>query len=262
VEAVDDMREIKKALDAAKKAHPNFAEIAAREAFRPVGVPLVADPLPTPLWFMTPRRRRATAERRTRMEGRDLVRIGMPRVLNLYGLAPFFLGYFQSLGIPGDRIVWSDYTTEALFREGSRRGSIDPCFPSKLAIAHVHDLLFRKHTAGRPLTHIFFPIIDSMPSPLVNTHDSRSCPTAAATPEAVHAAFVKESDVFAERGVRFKKTFVNLEWPALCGRQMHRDWAEDLGLSEAESVRAAREGLRALAEYGASLRRRAREVLD
>src|SRR5690606_19491429 len=43
VEAVDDMREIKKALDAAKKAHPNFAEIAAREAFRPVGVPLVAD---------------------------------------------------------------------------------------------------------------------------------------------------------------------------------------------------------------------------
>src|SRR4029077_8130909 len=34
VEDVDEMREIKSGLDAVKRAHPNFAEITAREAFR------------------------------------------------------------------------------------------------------------------------------------------------------------------------------------------------------------------------------------
>ncbi len=51
-------------------------------------------------------------------------------------------------GEPGreahSHIVWSDYTDDQMYREGSRRGSIDPCFPAKVAISHVHNLLHKK----------------------------------------------------------------------------------------------------------------------
>src|SRR5690606_29742809 len=63
VEAVEDMRVIKRQLDAVKRAHPNYAEIAAREAFRPAGAALVADPLPETPRLALPRRRRALHRR-------------------------------------------------------------------------------------------------------------------------------------------------------------------------------------------------------
>jgi len=45
------------------------------------------------------------------MEARSSVRIGMPRVLNMYSQAPFFMAYFQSLGLKPKNLVWSDFTT-------------------------------------------------------------------------------------------------------------------------------------------------------
>ena len=93
--------------------------------------------------------------------------------------------------------MFSDYTSDDLYRRGAKRGSIDPCFPSKLGIPHVHDLLFVQH-AKTPLTHIFFPMVDSFPTFLDHVQGSRACPTVVATPEAVHAAFTTEHDLFAE----------------------------------------------------------------
>lgn len=258
----NEARHVAKRLAAILKNNPNLADAAAREAFEPVAVADVADAPPRPSWFSLPRNRRAIAARREAIERRRHVRIGMPRVMNMYSLGPFFMGYFQSLGIPGDNLVWSDYSSLELYKAGARRGSIDPCYPSKLAIPHLHNLLVSKHTPDKPLTHIFFPLVDSLPSCLEGTVASRTCPTSAATPEAVHAAFVKESDAFAERGIRFKKTFLNLDEEALCALQMCRDWADDIGLSEQESARAVLAGLMALSNHAAARRREGRRILD
>src|SRR5581483_8361839 len=127
---------------------------------------------------------------------------GMPRVLNMYSQTPVFTGYFASLGIKAENIVYSDYTSEELYKDGAKRGAIDPCSPSMLAIPHVHNLLYKVH-AKKPLDIIFFPMIDCLTSPLQGTQASRSCPTVATTPEAVKAAFTKEGDLFAEKGVQF-----------------------------------------------------------
>ena len=62
-------------------------------------------------------------------------------------------------------MVLSDYTSEELYKEGAKRGSIDPCFPSKLGIPHVHNLLYVQH-AKKPLDIIFFPMIDCLTSDL------------------------------------------------------------------------------------------------
>ena len=79
---------------------------------------------------------------------------------------------------------------------GSTRGAIDPCFPAKIGIAHVHNLIFTKH-AKKKLDLIFFPMVDVLHTPLQNLQGSNACPTVTVTPETVKAAFTKESDVFA-----------------------------------------------------------------
>jgi len=254
VEDVDEMRQIKSGLDTMKRAHPNFAEISAREAFRPAGVASVAD-RPPRLWW---RRRRHAEIMRRRRE----IRIGMPRVLNMYSLAMWFTAYFEALGLVPEHLVWSDPTSPELYREGAKRGAIDPCFPSKIAIPHVHDLLVHKHSAQEPLHYIFFPMIDSLPTFLDGVVDSRACPTVTATPEAVKAAFTKESDLFAAAGLEFLDTFLNFSEPALLTRQMYAQFSEPLGLSTEENDRACQAAWDHQAAFWSKLRSDARIVLD
>lgn len=255
VENLDQMRAIKDALDRVKEDNPNFAEIAGRWAFRIPNVPDVADPPGRWAWTPSAKARRRAIERRARL------RIGIPRVLNMYSTAPLFTAYFASLGIAPQNLLFSDYTSDQLYREGAKRGAIDPCFPSKLGIPHVHNLIFVHH-AKKPLDVIFFPMIDDLPSELACTQGSRACPTVTATPESVKAAFTKEGDVFAEHGILFLDTFLNLADPRMLERQLYRQFADLLGLTPEENARAVRQGYAALERFRRELRRAARETLD
>jgi predicted nucleotide-binding protein (sugar kinase/HSP70/actin superfamily) len=219
-------------------------------------VPLVAD-APPKFQITAAQKKRAEL-----MKKRSEIRIGMPRVLNMYSQTPVFTGYFASLGIKAENIVYSDYTSEELYKEGAKRGAIDPCFPSKLGIPHVHNLLYKVH-AKKPLDIIFFPMIDCLTSPLHSVQASRSCPTVATTPEAVKAAFTKEGDLFAEKGVLFLDTFVNLSKPDLLERQLYTQFKDLFGLSPEENKRAVEEGYRALSYFdNVTMRGAAREVLE
>src|SRR5215472_14483386 len=194
VEDVNEMRGIKAGLDAVKKANPNFVEIAAKEVWNPRKPARVADPIPARAWT------KAARMRIERMRQRETLRIAMPRALNMYVYAPFFSGYFESLGVPGGNLAYSDFTSGELYREGSSRGAIDPCFPAKIGIARVHNLIFTKHSKKK-LDVIFFPMVDVLHTPLVNLQGSNACPTVTVTPNTVKAAFTKEVDVFKEQGV-------------------------------------------------------------
>jgi activator of 2-hydroxyglutaryl-CoA dehydratase/predicted nucleotide-binding protein (sugar kinase/HSP70/actin superfamily) len=255
VEDVDAMRVIKKGMDSNKEAYPNFMQIAAEAIWRSPNAPNVAD---------APPRRALTAgqkERAARVARREEMRIGIPRVLNQYSVNPLFSAYFESLGVPPRNIVYSNFTSEEMYKAGAKRGAIDPCFPSKVGIPHVHDLLHRVH-AKKPLDMIFFPMIDALPSPLKNTQGCRACPTVTATPEAVKAAFTKEGDLFREMGVRFVNTFVNVDEPRLLEKQMWDDLQALLGLTRGEHRRAVDAGYEALDRFYADLRGAARETLD
>ena len=255
VENVTEMREIKGAMDSIKKEHPNLVEIAANEVFRRPDLPIVADTVPRLLLTGTQKKRAQ------QIRNRGKLRIGIPRVLNLYSTAPLFTGYLVSLGIKAENIVFSEFTDEQLYKDGGKRGSVDPCFPSKLGIPHVHNLLMVAH-ARKPLDMIFFPMIDCLPAALSGTQASRACPTVTATPAAVKAAFTKEGDLFAEKGVRFLDTFVNVSKPQMLERQMLQQFQDILGLSAEENHRAVLAGYQNLDRYDRGLRQRAREILD
>jgi predicted CoA-substrate-specific enzyme activase len=255
VEDVNAMREIKKGMDSVKENNPNMAEIAAREVFKSFRPAAVSDPLPR---FALTAKQKARVEL---MKKRAEMRIGIPRVLNQYTCNPAFSAYFESLGIPDKNLVYSDFTSEELYKAGAKRGSIDPCFPSKVGIPHVHNLLYVHHKK-KPLNIIFFPMIDDLPSDMVNAQSHRACPTVTATPAATKAAFTKESDLFAEFGVEFLNPLINTGVPKLFERQMYETFKDILGLSPEENSRASQEGMKAMDVYTEGiLRKQGREII-
>jgi len=258
VEDVNDMKDIKSGLDAIRAQHPNFVDYAAKEVFRPTNAKSVADAPPTRAWTGW---KKGDKERVALMENRKKIRIGIPRVLNIYTYAPLFNAYFESLGVQPENIIYSDYTTSELYRAGANRGAIDPCFPAKIGISHVYNLIQEKHRK-KALDAIFFPMYDVLHSSLVKIVGANACPTVTATPETVKAAFTKENDVFAENNLRYIDPVLNFADRKLFAHQMLMAWQPVLGLSQEENDRAVESGFVALQDYETSIRRRARQVID
>jgi len=259
VEDIEEMKGIKGNLDAVKAKYPNLVEWASREAFRFRNAESLADPIPTVKWWDP--KKAEVKKRIERMENRKHVRIGIPRVFYLYSHAQIFNGYFQALGIPSENIVYSDYTSGDLYRAGASRGAIDPCFPAKVGISHVHNLLFVKGLKKK-LDVIFYPMFDVLPTKLVHLQGSNACPTITASPETVKAAFTKETDVFAEHGTRYLDPIVNMADRGLFARQMYDAFAEILGLSPDENDRAVAAAYEAQEQYEKEIQKKARAVLD
>jgi predicted CoA-substrate-specific enzyme activase len=255
VEDINEMKDIKAGLDSIRDQYPNFVDMASKEVFRPTNAKSIADPVPTRAWT------KSVKERVAAMQNRKKMRIGIPRVLNIYTYAPLFNAYFESLGVAPENIIYSDYTSSDLYRAGANRGAIDPCFPAKIGISHVYNLIQEKHRK-KPLNAIFFPMYDVLTSPLVKLTGTNACPTVTATPETVKAAFTKENDVFGENNVKYVDPILNFADRKLFAHQMLMAWQPILGLSLEENDRAVESGFKALAEYENSIRRRAREVID
>jgi predicted CoA-substrate-specific enzyme activase len=259
VEDVNEMKDIKAGLDKLKDQYPNFVDYAAKEVFRPTNAKNTSDALPTPGFLG--RWNKEAKQRRALMENRSKMRIGIPRVLNIYSYAPLFNAYLESLGVQPENIIYSDYTSSDLYRAGASRGAIDPCFPAKIGISHVYNLIQEKHRK-KPLNVIFFPMYDVLHSPLVKLQGTNACPTVTATPETVKAAFTKENDVFAENSVKYLDPVLNFADRKLFAYQMLQAWQSVLGLSDGENERACEAGFQALKAYESSIRQRARQVLD
>jgi predicted CoA-substrate-specific enzyme activase len=205
-------------------------------------------------------RREAARTRAAKIRARGKLRIGIPRVLNQYSQNPFFSAYFEALGVKAANIIYSDYTSEELYKEGSKRGAIDPCFPSKVCIAHMHNLLEVKHKK-KALDLIVFPQVDSMDTWLSSSVGARACPTVVGSADTTKAAFIKERDIFVEKGILHIVPFLHMREPKLCKREMLGYFGEVLGLSEDENSRAVDEGYRALERFVAELRDKGRKVL-
>jgi predicted nucleotide-binding protein (sugar kinase/HSP70/actin superfamily) len=273
VESKEAMLDLAKKRNELKKKYPNLVDYEAHVAFNSYP----SDPLPEnnseyndimvkKTLFGNVKRlpykrgfKRSSAEA---LEKRKALRIGVPRVLNIYNTAPIWRMYFETLGIPTNNIVFSDFTSEEMWVEGGKYGSIDPCYPSKVAQAHIHHLLFHKHKPEKPLNYIFFPIITHIPSFLDKVVDTASCPIVAGTPEVMKAAFTKENDFFKERGIIYMDPAVTLNEPTLFKKQMFETFEKILDITEDESDWAVTQGWKALETFDMNLQKKGREILD
>ena len=204
-----------------------------------------------------PFRRSSEAARKRRED----VRIGIPRVLNLWSTGPLWRTYFETLGIPARNVVFSDETSEEMWQAGGKYGSVDPCYPGKVAQAHIHDLLFVHHDK-KPLQYIFFPCITHVPTFVENVMDTAACPVVAGTPKVMQAAFTKEVDFFAERGIEYLAPATTLHERLMLKRQLFETFGDRLGVTEDESDFAVDQGFAALAEFDRIMQVKGRALLD
>ena len=195
-------------------------------------------------------------------DARRRVRVGIPRVLNIYSTAPFLRTYLEALGIPKQNVVFSDETTEEMWVEGGKYGSIDPCYPSKVAQAHIHNLLFHQHTAKKPLKYIFFPILTHVSNFVADTMDNASCPIVAGAPDVMKAAFTKEVDFFATRGIEFIDPALSFMEPNLMAKRLFETFGPRLGITEDENDHACREAWRAQTIFENDLQDKGRAILE
>jgi activator of 2-hydroxyglutaryl-CoA dehydratase/predicted nucleotide-binding protein (sugar kinase/HSP70/actin superfamily) len=196
---------------------------------------------------------------------RRVVRVGIPKVLNNWTLAPFFRTYLETLGLQKQNIVFSDETSEEMWQKGGKYGSIDPCYPSKVAQAHIHNLLFEHHQqeeGGKKLKYLFFPCVTHVIPGLNKLMDTASCPIVAGAPEVMKAAFTKETDFFAERGITYVDPALTFTEPALLKSQMFAAWGPLLGVSEDESDFACQQGWKAMDIVDADLQKKGRAILE
>jgi activator of 2-hydroxyglutaryl-CoA dehydratase/predicted nucleotide-binding protein (sugar kinase/HSP70/actin superfamily) len=255
------------------KQFPNLVDYESKKAFASF---YKAAPMPaagTPVKDFVVKKglfsvRRVETSRPFERSGHDVqerlrrVRIGIPRVLNLYSTAPYFRAYFEALGIPKQNVVFSDHTSEEMWVEGGKYGSVDPCFPSKVAQAHVHNLLFHHHEPTRKLNYIFFPVLTHVPSFGEGVMDKASCPIVAGAPEVMKAAFTKEVDFFKTRGIEYLDPALTFGEMNLTAQRMFECWSKRLGVTRDECDHAHREALRALTEFERDLQEKGRAILE
>ncbi|MBK7072698.1 MAG: CoA activase [Myxococcales bacterium] len=273
VENLDALKQLNKERQGRMKKFPNLVDYEAKLAFKSFFTPAPMPAAGAP--------KADVAVKRTltgRVLRKDVVRpfersspevaakrrdarIGIPRVLNLWSTGPFWRAYFEAIGVDARNIVFSDETSEELWQAGCKYGSVDPCYPSKVCQAHIHNLLF-KHHEKKPLNYVFFPAMTHVPTYNVNTMDTASCPVVSGTPKVIRAAFTKETDFFAERGISYLDTAVTLNEPLMCKKQMFAEWGPLLGITEDENDFAIDQAFAALDEFDRLMEVKGKEMLD
>jgi len=146
--------------------------------------------------------------------------------------------------------------------EGGKYGSIDPCYPSKVAQAHIHNLIFHQHTAKKPLKYLFFPILTHVSNFVTDTMDNASCPIVAGAPDVMKAAFTKEVDFFATRGIEFIDPALSFMEPNLMAKRLFETFGPRLGITEDENDHACREAWRAQTIFENDIQDKGRAILE
>jgi predicted nucleotide-binding protein (sugar kinase/HSP70/actin superfamily) len=206
-----------------------------------------------PRWFASRRSAAPKAQRK--------LRIGIPRVLNIWSTHQFWIAFLCELGINPSSIVFSGDTSEEQGRQlGKGRGTVDCCYPVKCMAGHYGELLYGQRN---PINVLFSPLIYSLPSLLQgHVQDSQACPRVMAGAENIRAGFLKERDAFAEASVKYVSPLVSMAEPILMPRQLYAGFKDAMpGLTLEETKRAIDAGFAALESFNRSTRARSREIL-
>ena len=274
VESKEELARQQKELNEVRKKYPNLVNYEARNLFKgkldyqeiPKEGCLIKDQrVKKSFWGIIKTKeytRPIIRSNQLSEKSREQIRIGMPKCLNMWSTAPFFRAYFEVLGIEKENIIFSADSGEEMFAEGGKYGSVDPCYPSKVSQAHIHDLLFDKHREDRPLHYIYFPALTNVPTFLHNIMDSVSCPIVAGTPEVMKAAFTKEIDFFSQRGIDYVSDPLNFSAPLFMKDQMYQTWKDRLGVTRDESDWAVSQALKALEKFDLGIQTKGRELIE
>ncbi len=166
------------------------------------------------------------AEYMQNKSGGNRGKIGIPMVLNMYELLPFWSKFFETLGF---EVVASGFSDRALYVEGQHTIPSDTvCYPAKLVHGHIERLLKQGVDA------VFYPCMT------YNIDEKRgdnhyNCPVVAYYPEVVHA------NIPAIEKTKFIYDYIGIHRPADFAKSMAGILCDNFGDISLAQVKRATE---------------------
>ncbi len=120
--------------------------------------------------------------------------IGIPRILNMHELLPFWKTFLSELGFS---VVISDATNKKVVKDGVENIIVESCFPIKLAHGHILNLV------AKGVKRIFIPSVIDLKKPSEGVVTNFACPYAQSLPYTV-----KASIDFEAMGVKLESPIV------------------------------------------------------
>jgi len=193
---------------------------------------------------------------------RETLTIALPKVLNIYSLAPFLRTYLEALGIPKHNILFSGFSNEDMYLAGAKYGSVDSCYPAKVAQSHIYALLHEKRYQRKGIDYIWFPAITELSGFVTHSMGYTACPVVSGTPKVVYSAFTKEQDLFATHNVGYIEDALNFNHTELLKKQLFETWKDILQITQDENNWAVEEALKALTYNETAIAKEGKAILQ
>jgi predicted CoA-substrate-specific enzyme activase len=174
-------------------------------------------------------------------------RVGIPRALLFHELFPLWRAMLTEMGC---QVVLSDRTNKRIIHEGAERSVAETCFPMKVALGHVLNLL------DKEIDFIFLPSVINLQKMDEDMTDSFVCPYVQSFPYTVRAAVD-----FAAAGVQVLNVPVYLQYREQQLTQAMEGVGQILGCNPLRVRQAVLAGMKALEQFQQSLQQRGAEVL-
>lgn len=103
--------------------------------------------------------------------------IGIPRVLNMFENIPFWIGFFNDLGV---KVIATPVSTKPMIKKGQHTIPSDTvCYPAKIVHGHILEL------QDMGLKHIFYPNMPYNEMESLNLQNHYNCPVVGCYPELI-----------------------------------------------------------------------------
>ncbi len=115
-----------------------------------------------------------------KVAGKDAPVIGIPRILFMHDMYPFWKAFFDNIGY---RIQLSSPTNKEIIRNGIEKIVTETCFPVKISYGHINELI------EKGVKKIFIPSIVNMRPSKPHHRHTQLCPYVQAMPYHTKTAF-------------------------------------------------------------------------
>ncbi len=177
------------------------------------------------------------------------IRIGIPRIMNLYENYPFWNKLFLECGF---EIVLSSPSTMSLYEKGLGTVMSDSiCFPAKLAHGHIFDL------AEKGVDRIFYPIVVFETQEFKNAANSFNCPIVTGYPDVIRSAV----NPLKRFEVQFDSPTINFADEKLLKRACYK-YLQSLGIGKQAFTKAFSAAIEARIEFKTELLRKGQDIIN
>jgi len=170
--------------------------------------------------------------------------------------------YLQALDIKREHIIFSPFSNEDMYIQGAKYGSVDSCYPAKVAQSHIYALLFDKKFKKHNINYIWFPALTHIEGFVNNAVGYTVCPVVSGTPRVVYSAFVKGKNHFKDNNVHYVDVPLNFLNQQLLEKQLLETWKDILRITPDENRWATKEALKVQKQYTSAIEAEGKAILQ